>query len=70
MNEPSLSVSAGEIFGLLGPNVAYRTTTADVLGTRVNPTSAQAFVGGIDVIAHPLLAKRILGIVSHQNSLD
>jgi ABC-2 type transport system ATP-binding protein len=65
-----LEVVHGEIFGLLGPNGAGKTTTAGMLTTRVVPTSGQAFVGGIDVVAHPALAKQILGIVSQQNTLD
>ncbi|MGD1056080.1 MAG: ATP-binding cassette domain-containing protein [Solirubrobacteraceae bacterium] len=66
----NLSVHAGEIFGLLGPNGAGKTTTAGMLTTRVVPTSGSAFVGGIDVVAHPALAKQLLGIVSQQNTLD
>jgi ABC-2 type transport system ATP-binding protein len=65
-----LSVEPGEIFGLLGPNGAGKTTTAGMLTTRVIPTAGQAFVGGIDVVAHPALAKQIIGIVSQQNTLD
>jgi ABC-2 type transport system ATP-binding protein len=65
-----LVVGPGEIFGLLGPNGAGKTTTAGMLTTRVIPTSGRAFVGGIDVVAHPALAKQILGIVSQQNTLD
>ena len=65
-----LVVDPGEIFGLLGPNGAGKTTTAGMLTTRVIPTSGQALVGGIDVVAHPALAKQILGIVSQQNTLD
>jgi ABC-2 type transport system ATP-binding protein len=65
-----LEVAQGEIFGLLGPNGAGKTTTAGMLTTRVVPTAGQAFVGGIDVVAHPALAKQILGIVSQQNTLD
>jgi ABC-2 type transport system ATP-binding protein len=65
-----LSVHAGEIFGLLGPNGAGKTTTAGMLTTRVVPTSGSAHVGGIDVIAHPALAKQLLGTVSQQNTLD
>jgi len=65
-----LTVSAGEIFGLLGPNGAGKTTTAGMLTTRVIPTSGSAQVGGIDVVAHPALAKQLLGIVSQQNTLD
>ena len=66
----NLSVHAGEIFGLLGPNGAGKTTTAGMLTTRVIPTSGSAFVGAIDVVAHPALAKQLIGIVSQQNTLD
>src|SRR5271170_2833336 len=65
-----LSVYAGEIFGLLGPNGAGKTTTAGMLTTRVIPTSGTAYVGAIDVVAHPALAKQLIGIVSQQNTLD
>ncbi len=65
-----LSVHAGEIFGLLGPNGAGKTTTAGMLTTRVIPTSGTAHVGAIDVIAHPALAKQLIGIVSQTNTLD
>ena len=66
----NLEVRAGEIFGLLGPNGAGKTTTAGMLTTRVLPTSGSAYVGAIDVVAHPALAKQLIGIVSQQNTLD
>jgi ABC-2 type transport system ATP-binding protein len=66
----NLDVQAGEIFGLLGPNGAGKTTTAGMLTTRVVPTSGRAFLGGINVAAHPALAKQLSGIVSQQNTLD
>src|ERR1700723_1219428 len=66
----NLDVAAGEIFGLLGPNGAGKTTTAGMLTTRVVPTSGRAFLGGVDIAAHPALAKQLSGIVSQQNTLD
>src|SRR5215471_19058883 len=66
----NLDVKTGEIFGLLGPNGAGKTTTAGMLTTRVVPTSGKAYLGGIDVAAHPALAKQLSGIVSQQNTLD
>jgi ABC-2 type transport system ATP-binding protein len=66
----NLDVYAGEIFGLLGPNGAGKTTTAGMLTTRVVPTSGRALLAGIDVAAHPALAKQVSGIVSQQNTLD
>jgi ABC-2 type transport system ATP-binding protein len=70
VDELNLTVHPGEIFGLLGPNGAGKTTTAGMLTTRVIPTSGQAFVGGIDVVKHPSVAKQLMGIVSQQNTLD
>jgi ABC-2 type transport system ATP-binding protein len=65
-----LNIQAGEIFGLLGPNGAGKTTTAGMLTTRIIPTSGSAFIGAVDVVADPALAKQMLGIVSQQNTLD
>jgi ABC-2 type transport system ATP-binding protein len=70
VDELDLSVFGGEIFGLLGPNGAGKTTTAGMLTTRVIPTSGSAYVGAIDVVAQPALAKQLIGIVSQQNTLD
>jgi ABC-2 type transport system ATP-binding protein len=66
----NLRVSTGEVFGLLGPNGAGKTTTVGVLTTRVIPSDGHAFVGGIDVVSHPTLAKQLIGVVSQQNTLD
>ena len=65
-----LEVHEGEIFGLLGPNGAGKTTTVGMLTTRVIPTRGRATVGGIDVWAHPSLAKQVIGVVSQTNTLD
>ena len=34
------------------------------------PTSGRAFVGGIDVVAHPTAAKQVIGVVPQTNTLD
>jgi ABC-2 type transport system ATP-binding protein len=70
VDQLNLDVRVGEIFGLLGPNGAGKTTTAGILTTRVVPTSGKAYLAGIDVAAHPALAKQLSGIVSQQNTLD
>src|SRR5437763_12394934 len=66
----NLAVNRGEIFGLLGPNGAGKTTTVGMLTTRVIPTGGRAFVGGIDVVAHPAAAKKVIGVVPQTNTLD
>ena len=65
-----LAVERGEVFGLLGPNGAGKTTTVGMLTTRVIPTSGEAWVGGIDVVAHPAAAKQVIGVVPQTNTLD
>jgi ABC-2 type transport system ATP-binding protein len=70
VDQLDLSVRGGEIFGLLGPNGAGKTTTAGMLTTRVIPTAGRAWVGSIDVVAQPALAKQLIGIVSQSNTLD
>jgi ABC-2 type transport system ATP-binding protein len=65
-----LTVYHGEIFGILGPNGAGKTTTVGMLTTRVVPTSGSAYIGEIDVIARPTLAKQVIAVVNQQNTLD
>ena len=60
----SLAVARGEMVGLLGGNGAGKTTTLRVLATLLKPTSGTARVGGCDVLADPLGARRHLGYVS------
>src|SRR3954466_7943217 len=70
VDQLDLEVRYGEIFGLLGPNGAGKTTTVGMLTTRVIPTSGEAWVGGIDVVAHPAAAKQVIGVVPQTNTLD
>ena len=66
----SFAVERGEVFGLLGPNGAGKTTTVGILTTRVRPTSGTARVGGVDVMADPVAARRLLAVVPQRNNLD
>jgi ABC-2 type transport system ATP-binding protein len=66
----SFTVRRGEVFGLLGPNGAGKTTTVGILTTRVKATSGQARVGGVDVAADPVAARRLLAVVPQRNNLD
>jgi ABC-2 type transport system ATP-binding protein len=70
VEELDLAVHNEEIFGLLGPNGAGKTTTVGMLTTRVVPTSGHAYIGDVDIVAHPTAAKQVIGVVSQQNTLD
>jgi ABC-2 type transport system ATP-binding protein len=66
----NLSVNEGELFGLLGPNGAGKTTTISICTTRTLPTAGQVRIAGIDVVAHPAVARRAIGVVPQYNTLD
>ncbi|HTN64081.1 MAG TPA: ATP-binding cassette domain-containing protein [Devosia sp.] len=66
----SFSVGKGEVFALLGPNGAGKTTLLHILCTILTPDSGVALVGGADVVRQPLRARRNLGVVFQQSSLD
>ena len=66
----SFAVRPGEVFGLLGPNGAGKTTTIGILTTRVLPTAGGAHVAGVDVVASPVAARRVLGVVPQRSNLD
>jgi len=70
LNGVDLEVEPGEIFGLLGPNGAGKTTTVGVSTTRIRPTSGRVLVEGKDVQADPAGVKRLIGVVTQQNTLD
>jgi ABC-2 type transport system ATP-binding protein len=70
VDDLNLSLRRREIFGLLGPNGAGKTTTVGMLTSMVVPTAGSAVVGGVDVIAHPALAKQAIGIVPQTSTLD
>jgi ABC-2 type transport system ATP-binding protein len=57
----SLDVRRGEVFGFLGPNGAGKTTTIAMLLALVRPTSGHAFVLGHDVQQEPAAALRHVG---------
>jgi ABC-2 type transport system ATP-binding protein len=65
-----LTVQAGGVFAFLGPNGAGKTTTIKMLTTLLKPTSGSLKLCGYDVVAEPDQARRCLGIVFQDPSLD
>jgi ABC-2 type transport system ATP-binding protein len=70
VDDISFDVPAGQLFCLLGPNGAGKTTTVSILTTTLAPTSGRILIAGRDLSAERAGARRELGIVFQQPSLD
>lgn len=65
----TLSVSEGEIFGLVGPDGAGKTTTMRLLTTVMDPTSGRAWVAGHDIAAEAEPIREKIGYMSQRFAL-
>jgi ABC-2 type transport system ATP-binding protein len=66
----SLSVSRGEIFGLLGLNGAGKSSLIKAMATLMRPFAGRIQIFGIDGSARPAEIKRRIGVVPQENNLD
>ncbi len=64
----SLSIQEGELFGLLGPNGSGKTTTVKMLTGQLRPDSGRIEVLGADVIKNPVKARKLVGIIPEQET--
>jgi ABC-2 type transport system ATP-binding protein len=63
VDDLSLEIRSGELFGFLGPNGAGKTTTIKMMCGLLRPTSGTIKVAGFDIQKEPLRAKAVLGLV-------
>jgi ABC-2 type transport system ATP-binding protein len=63
VDDLSLQVARGEIFGFLGPNGAGKTTTIRMMMGLLRPTEGRIRLGGFDLAEQPIEAKRLSGFV-------
>lgn len=61
VNDLSLSVPRGAIYGFVGPNGAGKTSTMRILTTLMLPTAGQAYVAGYEVTKQPRAVRRVIG---------
>lgn len=70
LDQVSLCVPEGEMFGLLGPNGSGKTTLFRILSTLLSPTSGSARVAGCDVTRQAVQVREHLGVVFQSPALD
>jgi ABC-2 type transport system ATP-binding protein len=61
-----LNVREGEFYALLGPNGAGKTTTLRMIAGLLRPDAGTIRVAGIDALADPAAAKRIMAWISDE----
>ena len=65
----SFAVARGELFGLVGPDGAGKTTTLRMLAGVLRPSAGDATIGGTSVVAAPEAVKRHLAYMSQRFGL-
>lgn len=68
VNNISLSVGKGELFGLLGPNGSGKTTMIRCLTGQLKPTAGEVRVMDLDVVQDPIRVRELVGITPEQET--
>ena len=61
LEDLTLEVAEGEVFGFLGPNGAGKTTTLRLVLDLLRPSQGRAFIHGLDCRRHGVQARRLVG---------
>lgn len=70
VNDISVSIEKGEIYGFLGPNGAGKTTTTKVLTTMMKPSAGTVTIGGHSSSANAREARQLVGVVQQHVAVD
>ena len=63
INNLTLELNQGDLFGYIGPNGSGKTTTMRILATLLQPTWGEAYVGGYSIYTHPKEIRRLIGFM-------
>ncbi len=61
VDQLTMEIPAGEIYGFVGANGAGKTTTMRIIAGLLAPTSGKVYIDGIDVSKEPLQVKKHIG---------
>ncbi len=66
VDQLTLDIAQGEVFGFLGPNGAGKTTTVRMLSALIGPTSGRAWVNNLEVGKQDQNIRASVGILTEQ----
>lgn len=66
VDQLTLDIQQGEVFGFLGPNGAGKTTTVRMLSTLIGPTSGRAWVNNFEIGKQDQSIRASVGILTEQ----
>lgn len=61
VDDLSLNIESGQIYGFLGPNGAGKSTTMNIITGYLGATSGEVKINGFDIFAQPEEAKKCIG---------
>jgi len=70
VDDITMSVKSGQVFGFLGPNGAGKSTTTKLLTTLIQPSGGSLNILGIDALKNPLKVRHKIGVVLQQPSYE
>ena len=70
LNDLSLEIQRGELFGFLGPNGSGKTTLFRILSTLIPPQDGRAAIDALDLRTHAADVRSRIGVVFQSPSLD
>ena len=70
VDDITLSVPKGKVFGFLGPNGAGKSTTIKLLTTLITPSAGKINILGINAVQNPLQVRHRIGVVLQQPSYE
>ena len=70
LDQISMDIKEGSLFGILGPNGAGKTTLLRTLATLISPDEGIITINNINILSNPRKIRELIGYVAQEISLD